>query len=585
MFFFTGVRIVATDPHLIASNKSEASSGELTPTESGRKVKTKKGGIIMRQFLLKQGLWMAVLASSLLVASPLMAQSRIPFSKEGLTEIPSISNSTGEGEVYIEAGQKSGTFKITVAGKAKVHSDKYFCLFCLDTVRIAKNLRIPTAIFMEKTFDDLKGIKTLKSGVFRIHFQLDTTTIDGKKYTKIKEPRVRDQIESDIVLEVPVKANASEFIVSGPQGARLKKEGKGFLLVQGEAYFLMITSKPTSVQSETPLSIRLSTYIPDGAKGEMELKVLTGKYKLKSGTELWTGSKVLVYGDWMTFPTGLMIHVGKGGVTLRGKSYPEGATLTVGKGGSFHSNMIPVSGHSGKRAKKELKEPKKTVRIIVEQVYTSKHDSIEKLEENLLPFESLSQKLLSYCGDLIIVGPEANKCDYTLKIKARGEALGAFYSYMGMDKGTYRYTGACVSGSTTLEGINVSTDEILFYGKISPLSQINMPDSRTNLYYAPFEDALRQSSFISDLIDLLAEEFGTPFLLDCLKDQNRAIREDAGWALSGMGISAVEPLIGALKAENPNVRDSAVKVLERITYQSFGEDYEAWLKWWQKNKE
>jgi len=192
---------------------------------------------------------------------------------------------------------------------------------------------------------------------------------------------------------------------------------------------------------------------------------------------------------------------------------------------------------------------------------------------------------LSYCGDLIIVGPEANKCDYTLKIKARGEALGAFYSYMGMDKGTYRYTGACVSGSTTLEGINVSTDEILFYGKISPLSQINMPDSRTNLYYAPFEDALRQSSFISDLIDLLAEEFGTPFLLDCLKDQNRAIREDAGWALSGMGISAVEPLIGALKAENPNVRDSAVKVLERITYQSFGEDYEAWLKWWQKNKE
>ncbi|MFO8241225.1 MAG: HEAT repeat domain-containing protein [Dissulfuribacterales bacterium] len=631
----------------------------------------------MKRFPLKQGLCIALFALPLLVTSHLMAQNRIPFSKEKLTKIPSISNDTGEGEVSIEAGQKSDTLKIAVAGKAKVHSDKYFCLFCLDTVRIAKNLRIPTTIFMEKTFDDLKGIKTLESGVFRTHFQLETVTAEGKKYTKIKEPHVRDQIESDIVLEVPVEANASEFIVSGPQGARLKKEGKGFFLAQGEAYFLEPTEKPTKVRPESPLSIRLSTGVPDGAKGKMELKVLTGKYKLKSGTELWTGSKVFVSEDLLTFPLGLTIHVGKGGVTLRGKSYPEGTTLTIGKGGLFHSNMIPVSGHSGKPAKEELKEQKKTVRIIVEQIYTAKHDSIEKLEENLLPFESLSKKLLSHCGDLIIVGSKANKYDYTLKIRTRGEALGAFYSPMGMGKGTYRYTGACVSGSTTLEGIDGSTYEIpFFYGRIRPVSQINMPDSRTSLYYAPFEDALRQSSFILDLIDLLAEEFGTPFLLDCLKDEDRAIREEAGLALSGMGTSAVEPLIEALKtrhskirknaakilgntrdsraleplistlndedvevrrtvttalgkmkdqraieplmaalmdedrivrinaalalekmgtsavepliealkSENRNVRVGAAKVLERITYQSFGKNYEAWSRWWQEKK-
>jgi len=181
----------------------------------------------------------------------------------------------------------------------------------------------------------LGGIKTLEPGVFKIHLQLETVTIDGKKYNKIKEPRVRDQIESDIVLEVPVDTDASELIVSGPKGATLKKDGKGFLLLQGEAYLLKSTVKPTLVQSETPLSIRLCTHVPDWAKGKIELNVLAGKYKLKSGTELWTGSKMFVYEDWMTFPTGLMINVGKGGVTFRGKSYPEGTTLTVRKDGAF----------------------------------------------------------------------------------------------------------------------------------------------------------------------------------------------------------------------------------------------------------
>ena len=103
------------------------------------------------------------------------------------------------------------------------------------------------------------------------------------------------------------------------------------------AVFVLSFFVVSNLMAQSPLSIRLSTNVPDWAKGKIELKVLAGKYKLKSGAELWTGSQVFVYEDQMTFPTGLLINVGKGGVTLRGKSYPEGTTLTVGKDGTFLS--------------------------------------------------------------------------------------------------------------------------------------------------------------------------------------------------------------------------------------------------------
>jgi hypothetical protein len=41
-----------------------------------------------------------------------------------------------------------------------------------------------------------------------------------------------------IVLSSPIPDDATEFIVSGPAGATLTKEGKGFRLVSGSAYFL-----------------------------------------------------------------------------------------------------------------------------------------------------------------------------------------------------------------------------------------------------------------------------------------------------------------------------------------------------------
>jgi hypothetical protein len=61
----------------------------------------------------------------------------------------------------------------------------------------------------------------------------------------------------------------------------------------------------------------------------MELKVVSGNYQVQSGTTLRTGSQIYVFEDVLKLPVGLMIDVGKGGVTLGDTSYPEGTKLYV----------------------------------------------------------------------------------------------------------------------------------------------------------------------------------------------------------------------------------------------------------------
>ena len=189
----------------------------------------------MRRILIRQGFLVTIFAS---LSFCLMAQDRIFFLEETSVEVPLITSSTGEGEAQIEVGENSGTFKITLAGTVKIRDDEYLCLFCLDRIRIAENLQVPTTIFMEKTFSDLSGMKMLKAGVFSTSYQLETVTINGQQVNTIKEPRVREQIKADIVLEVPVDTESSDLIISGPAGATLRKEGNSFRLLKGEAYLV-----------------------------------------------------------------------------------------------------------------------------------------------------------------------------------------------------------------------------------------------------------------------------------------------------------------------------------------------------------
>lgn len=74
-------------------------------------------------------------------------------------------------------------------------------------------------------------------------------------------------------------------------------------------------------------------------------------------------------------------------------------------------------------------------------------------------------------------------------------------------------------------------------------------------------------------------------LITALMDEETGVRQYAAVALGKIGDSrAVEPLITALKDENSLVRRYAAVALRRITGQNFGEDYDAWSKWWQENK-
>ncbi len=79
------------------------------------------------------------------------------------------------------------------------------------------------------------------------------------------------------------------------------------------------------------VTIELSSDVPDWSTNPMMLKVQVGNYKLTSGATLRAGSQLTIQEDWMTFPTGLIINVGKGGINLGGKLYKEGEKLKVGE--------------------------------------------------------------------------------------------------------------------------------------------------------------------------------------------------------------------------------------------------------------
>jgi hypothetical protein len=75
----------------------------------------------------------------------------------------------------------------------------------------------------------------------------------------------------------------------------------------------------------------------------IQLEVIKGKYKLVSATELWEDSSISVQEDWMTFPAGLAIQVGEGGVSLKGKRYSSGTMLVVDGQGNLVETASEVN--------------------------------------------------------------------------------------------------------------------------------------------------------------------------------------------------------------------------------------------------
>jgi hypothetical protein len=97
---------------------------------------------------------------------------------------------------------------------------------------------------------------------------------------------------------------------------------------------------PTSTATPIPPTQALSVIIKlgPGKYGKpLWLEVVKGEYKLVSGATLLAGSATGVYEDWMTFLPGLAIDVEGGEITLKGKTYSQGAELIVDAQG----NLMP----------------------------------------------------------------------------------------------------------------------------------------------------------------------------------------------------------------------------------------------------
>jgi len=212
----------------------------------------------------------------------------------------------------------------------------------------------------------------------------------------------------------------------------------------------------------------------------------------------------------------------------------------------------------------KFEEPQKIIRIVVEQSYTDK--TYSPVEGINLPFESIARKLLEY-ADLKVAHPESENYNLTLKIQAKGEALGTEYSTFGFGKGTYYYTGASLEGEISLELSGIPIHKKSFFGKISPPGRIDRSKMSTSPYGAPFRDTLwwQPNSFGPMIIKLIEEISSPKFLINAMKDEDSNVREFSNrLLLYGLGEEAVDPLISFLKEEDSFILLKVVMALGNI---------------------
>lgn len=143
-----------------------------------------------------------------------MYSQKFVISKDKVTEVSGIHEYVGKGEVYFEKGEEPETLKIKANGKVEIINGR-ICYFCLETIRIAPQLKVPISIFVDTEFKELE----------RIPFKV--TSVDLVNLEATFRPT----------------APVTKFIISGPKGATLKKIGKGFLLLEGEAWLVVAEIK------------------------------------------------------------------------------------------------------------------------------------------------------------------------------------------------------------------------------------------------------------------------------------------------------------------------------------------------------
>lgn len=150
------------------------------------------------------------------------AEIKTPFSKEKILYIQSISEIVGEGTIIFKKGQKANSLKVHIDGIVPVAEGYKICLFCLDTIKIGPNMKIPIELFTLTEDESLK-----------------------------KYPFIPEKVEyKGFIVEIYDYELGDEFIQSGKNGAILKKKGKGFILTEGEAWLVKLNVGQNKGDSE-----------------------------------------------------------------------------------------------------------------------------------------------------------------------------------------------------------------------------------------------------------------------------------------------------------------------------------------------
>ena len=156
-----------------------------------------------------------VVSFSVLTATEVTKEKRTPFLKNKKVTVPSISASVGEGKAIYTKGKNVNIVEVKLNGSVEVKNNKA-CYFCLKTSKIAPNLKVPISLFKDSDM------------MFKTSYNFE------EEFQNLE----------NVLLSVDIgKYVGNEFIVSGPKGATLLKDGKGFILVDGEAYLLQLQRK------------------------------------------------------------------------------------------------------------------------------------------------------------------------------------------------------------------------------------------------------------------------------------------------------------------------------------------------------
>jgi len=164
--------------------------------------------------------------------------------------IETVSSIVGTGEVSFTPGDEQGSLRANVRGEIPIVDGKS-CDFCLATIRIAPNLKVPLPLF---SLSDIPP--QIPGGTGRTEFYnfvVSTTSSDaifteaigviiplplnrvGASGSVYRSPANTTRIELVLDLAGNAIQNPDSYILAGPSGAILRMEVDTFTLIEGEA--------------------------------------------------------------------------------------------------------------------------------------------------------------------------------------------------------------------------------------------------------------------------------------------------------------------------------------------------------------